>query len=452
MAGLFALSINPKTYQGNFLEDLFWGTFYQQHLGEEWGGLAVCNRGGVEVRTRPGLLRPTLGKDLGGLEGNEGIGYCGSAKEPILVESRLQGKFAACFSGNIRNLDRLIKYLKEHGQYSFERGDDVEIISALVGQVRGTFSGIKRATKMVMGAMNFLLLNKEGIYAICDPSGHWPLAIGEKEGATAISSESNGFYNLGFKLVRNLKPGEVVLLKEGKLETKEFLSSPKIQICSFLWVYTAFPNTIIEDIPASAVRIRLGAALARQDIKKGFTPDMVIPDPDSGRFHAIGYHQEFCRQMNEKKINKVPFYNEVLLKFPYAGRSYILSTQKARDLEAQIKILPSGESYDGKKVVVCDDSIVRGTQIQTNLVPKLRSLGIKEIHFRISNPELLSHCPWGKTTKKGETLASRLPSKEDRIKFLDIESLEYNTIEELIKAIGLPREKLCIDCALPSEE
>lgn len=305
---------------------------------------------------------------------------------------------------------------------------------------------------MVRGAFTLLILAKEGIYAVRDPSARWPLVIGEKEGAVVIASESGGFSNLSFRLVRDLKPGEIIFLKDGKLETKDLLPLRRVQICSFLWVYSTFPNAVIEGIPASLVRKRLGIALARRDIKKGFIPDIVTPVPDSGRFHAIGYHQEFCRQMNEEKINKIPLYDEVLFKFPYAGRSYTPPTQKARDLEAQIKILPSGERYDGKKVVICDDSIVRGTQTQTNLVPKLRSLGIKEIHFRISNPELLSHCLWGKTTKKGETLASRFPSKEDRINFLGIESLEYNTIGDLIEAIGLSREKLCIDCDLPSEQ
>lgn len=132
MAGLFALSIDPKKYQGNFIEDLFWGTFYQQHLGEEYGGLAVCNLGKIEVRTRSGLLRPSFSKDLKGLEGHEGIGYCGSAEEPFLTDSPLQDKFAICFSGNIINSDRLIKYFKTHCQHFFKKEEDIEVISALV--------------------------------------------------------------------------------------------------------------------------------------------------------------------------------------------------------------------------------------------------------------------------------------------------------------------------------
>ena len=152
---------------------------------------------------------------------------------------------------------------------------------------------------------------------------------------------------------------------------------------------------------------------------------------------------------NEARITKIPFYDELLLKWAYAGRSFTPSNQTKREFEADIKILPSSENYQGMIVVIVDDSIVRGTQTRTNLVPKLRFLGIKEIHLRIANPELLSYCRWGKTTKKGECLAVQIPSKEERTKFLGVEGLKYNTIDDLVKATGLEREQLCIDCSLP---
>ena len=223
------------------------------------------------------------------------------------------------------------------------------------------------------------------------------------------------------------------------------------QICTFVWVYTNYPTATFRNITVSAVRKRLGAALAKRDIKRGFFPDIVAPVPDSGRFCAIGYHQEFCRQINEKNIDRIPEYDEVLMKYPYAGRSYPRSNQTMRDLEAHIKQLRSGESYFGKKVVVCDDSIRRGTQTERNLVPKLRALGISEIHLRISNPDSFSYCRWGKTIQKGELLAARMPSIKKRIHFLRIDSLEYTTVSELAEAIGLPLEMLCIECDLPTQ-
>jgi len=144
----------------------------------------------------------------------------------------------------------------------------------------------------------------------------------------------------------------------------------------------------------------------------------------------------------------VPLYDELLLKYPYAGRSFIPREQKQRDREARIKLLASGEDCQGKVVAVCDDSIVRGTQAQMELAPKLRQAGVKEIHFRISNPELRSHCRWGKTTRKGELLAPRIPCKAERAAYLGVEGLEYNTIQDLAEAIGRPLDSVCVDCAL----
>jgi len=446
MAGLFAISVDPELYKGDFLEDLFWGTFYQQHLGEDYAGLSTLNEGQIKIRTHRGLFRPTFSSDLQGLEGTEGIGYCGSAREPFLVDSKL-GKFSVCFSGNIVNLPELIGLFKSFG-HTLERGDDVEIIAKLLVQGCDFKNGIKKMTEDIKGAYSLLILTESGIYATCCPTGQWPLVIGEKEGAVVVSSGSGGFSNNGFKLVRDVEPGEIIFLENGRIETKEKMVSAEKKICSFIWVYTGFPNDTFHEVTSSLIRKRLGAALARRDIKNGFVPDVVVPVPDSGRFYAIGYHQEFCRQVNSGMTLILPCYDEVLLKYPYAGRSFTPQTQEARDQEAQIKLLESGEDYRGKRVVVCDDSIVRGTQMQTNLVPKLRMIGVKEVHFRIGNPELRSYCPWGKTIKKGETLVSRMPSIEERIRFLGVDGLEYNTTDDLIAAIGISRKMLCIDCSL----
>jgi len=451
MAGIFALSVDPEAYQDDFLRDLFLGTFYRQHLGEEYAGFASLKQGRIKIRTHRGRVRATFSNDMLGMEGTEGIGYCGSTREPILIDSKL-GEFAACFSGNIINKPELIETFKAFGHSFAWGGEDIEIIVKLVAQGERMVDGIQRMSSEIKGAHSSLFLASEGIYAVCSPDAHWPLAIGEKKGAIVIASESTGFSNLGFEISRILEPGEIILAKNGHCETKGQILSESVHICSFLWVYTAFPTAVIMGIPASLVRKRLGAALAREDIANGFIPDIVAPVPDSGRFHAIGYHQEFCRQMNEGKIKRVPLYDEVLLKYPYAGRSFTSPKKEIRDLEAMTKILPSGEDYQGLIIVVIDDSIVRGTQTQRNLIPKVRSLRVGGIHLRIANPELPSHCLWGKTTKKGETLVSRHPTIGDRIKFLGVDSLRYNSISDLVEAIGLPREGLCVDCSLDLSE
>ncbi|TFG35684.1 MAG: hypothetical protein E4H47_00865 [Parcubacteria group bacterium] len=446
MAGLFGLSVEPKKYKNDFSQELFLGTFYEQHLGEKYGGLAVKNSEDINIQTHKGLFRPMFGSEISEFEGTEGVGYCGSSREPFLVQSQM-GKFCGCFSGNIINNCQLTDDFMRSGHNFCREGDDIEIITKLIAQRSDIVDGIEHANKMITGAFSALILASEGIYAVRSSSGQWPMIIGEKKGAIAVSSESISFSNLGFKILRDLKPGEIVLLKNGKWKTVGQMTQCRIQICSFVWVYTASPVSVFEGISASEVRKRLGTSLARKDIKNGFFPDMVIPIPDSGRFHAIGYHQEFCRQANEGKIKNIPLYDEALIKYPYAGRSFIPATDKERSFEANIKILSSGErTYQGKEVVVCDDSIVRGVQTREGLIPKLKRLGIKGIHLRISNPELWSHCPWGKTTKKDEVLVARYPKEQQRIEFLGVDSLKYNTVNDLISAIGLPRERLCVDC------
>lgn len=448
MSGLAGLSIDPRKYKGNFLSDLFWLTFYQQHLGEDYAGLSTLDSGEIKIRTHRGLFRPTFSNDLLGLEGTEGIGFCGPDREPFSTSSKL-GKFSACFSGNLVNGPELTERFKSLG-HTFERdGDDIEVITKLIAQGKDLVSGIRILANETPGAYALLLLAEEGIYASLCPTAHWPLVIGEKEGAVTVVSDSGGLGNLGFTLIRDLEPGETILIREGRWEPKGMVQGGVVQFCSFFWVYTGSPAAVFRSIPASIVRKRLGACHARRDISRGFFPDIAIPIPDSGRFHATGYHQEFCRQMAKGQIDKLPLYEEPIIKYPHAGRSFTPQEEAARIQEAEIKIVPLREDYRDLILVYIDDSLVRGTQTKTNLVPKLKSLGVKEIHARFSNPALLAHCPWGKTTKKGETLAYRIPSKEERMIYLEVDSLEYNMIDDLVEAIGLPREQLCVDCDLP---
>jgi len=447
MAGLFGLSVDPKAYQGEFSEDFFWGTLYQQHLGEEYAGIALSKNGNIEIQSYPGLFNSNFYNKMVTLEGTEAIGYCGSQEEPFRQKSKL-GEIAACFSGNITNCSRLMEEFFNFG-HTLERGDEIEVIVKFIAQGRDTVDGIARMSKKVEGSYALLVLGAEGMYAATF-SGHWPLVIGEKKGALAIATDPSGFDNIGFEILRDLAPGEIVLIKNGKLETKTIITPTRSKICSFLWVYTAFPTGVFRGIPVSLIRRRLGAALAARDIKNGFIPDIVTLVPDSGRHHGIGYFEEFCRQMNEGRIKRIPIFDELLSKYPYAGRSFTPQDEKKRKKTAHFKLLKSSEKkrYQGKVVVVCDDSIVRGNQTQTNLVPKYKALGVSEIHLRISNPELHSYCPYGKTTKKGELFSERFQTKEEKIEFLGVQGLEYNTIDDLVRVIGLPREVLCVDCNL----
>jgi len=454
MAGMFGLSFHDE----KFLKLLKMGTLYEQHWSEEFSGISIFDSDSKDFKTvtKKGLFRSNFREGKIGIQETgwtEGIGYCGPTSLPLFIAQSKLGRFALAFSGRIINREEISRDLTEQG-HALERGDDAEILSEVLIRNDNFAEGFKGLEGYVKGAYTILLICEEGIYGFRSANGQWPLVLGRGENRAVIATESGGFRNMGIELVGDVRAGEVVLLKDGIVLFRKQIVLPHPRICSFLWVYTSFPNAVFEGIPASLVRKRLGRLLARKDIDEGFVPDIVAPVPASGRSHAIGYYQEFCRAMEQGKIKKLPRYEEVLLKYPYAGRSYTPQSQELRDREAEIKILESGENYEGKTLVLIDDSIVRGTQLRTKLIPKLEWLGIKEVHLRISNPELLSNCQWGKTTKKRKNLlACRYPSIQQRIDFLNgesglIKSLIYNSVESLIKAVGLPQEEICFDCSI----
>jgi len=252
--------------------------------------------------------------------------------------------------------------------------------------------------------------------------------------------------------------------------------------CSFYPCYTSNPAALVNDKPATLVRKELGACLAKRDIANGLCPHVIIPVPDSGRFHAIGYNQEFAVAMMKGEITRLPFYDEWLIKYGFI-RSFLGQSDGERKSRAFHKILITAETINdflnilarkglnqiwqdilkNKRIiiVVCDDSVVRGTQIGENLGPKIKSIsklttagGIKievEIHVRASYPELRSRCPYGKTTRDGEVLAESTPRLEDRAKKLKVESLLYNTLDDLFNVLGQNKAGFCYECALPSK-
>lgn len=451
MSSLFGISVSPQ-FKGrfNFSETLLYGAFYHQHLGEGYGGLAVLNEGVVISDSKPKHLRQNFEDrvKLGEFNGTEGIGYCGSYREPFDCVSRL-GDIALAFSGNIINREEIMaRYAAKGRVFDRHRSGEAQTMANIIFREESIVSGIRNAADQIKGSFAFMMLTKEGIIATVSQDNHWPMVIGEQDGAIAIASESSCFFNLGFKPKRDLKAGEIVCIKNGTVESLSSPGAQNLQICKFLWVYTAFPSANILGVPASLVRERLGGSLARIDISEGFIPDIVSYVPDSGRCHGIGYHNEYCRAMNEGRVNRVPLIKEVLFKYPYAGRSYTPKSQEERDREAYLKIIPSSDRFDGKTLALCEDSVVRGTQLLNSLVPKLKSLGFREIHVRASNPELLSHCPWGKTTQPGETLADKIPDWSERARFLGVDSLRYNRIKDLYNAIHeIDPETLCVDCA-----
>ncbi|MFH1412660.1 MAG: hypothetical protein ABIG10_01360 [bacterium] len=476
MSGIIALSINKDVYSSRsieivdrkFTDDLFWNVSYHQHLIKKYGGMATLSgkgNGDILVKTHGGVFRDTFQDDLDGYRGPVGLGHIGGFREPYLISRSRFSTFAICFAGNIINSNEIVEDFLDKG-YGLERNDDVVLISQLLTQAgwddnksksENFIAAFSNVAEQIHGAFALAVLVGKSIYVARGPDGHEGLTIGKKKGAVAVASESCCFYNQGFETVRDLEPGEVVLLKNGIAETKGYIKTKKTitsQSCAFCPVYTSDPATVNNGLSAKEVRIRLGSCLAKKDIEDGFIPYVIIPVPDSGRFHAIGYLHEFIRQMNNGNIARIPLYDESLIKYSYAGRSYTPDDEDLRKLEAIKKLIPIIEKkYREKNVVVVDDSIVRGTQTRSNLVPKLEIVGFSKIHMRISWPKLVSSCPWGKSNKEkrgqaavnSETGETR--TEEEIAELLGVESCKFNLISDVSNALEIPEENLCFDCA-----
>ncbi|MFA6550993.1 MAG: hypothetical protein WCV41_00465 [Patescibacteria group bacterium] len=468
MGAFVAESVNLNLFSGDFVNEMFWDTFYLQHCGTDHSGMAMLDKNGkILAKTHPGWFRPAFQNDLAGFVGPLGIGHI-SAKnpEPILLQSTFPD-FALCLVGSINNREQIRQMLLEKGQVFTPDCHDASLLAHLIATViwnqqqteKENFArGINYLSRTVKGSFAVAILTENQIFVARGLDGHQMVVLGKKEGAVVAASESCGFYNLGFMIDRELEPGEIVSLQDGLVWPVSRIYSEIIipQPCSFKWVYTANPASIFLDINVKAVRQELGARLARRDIAAGFYPDGVVPIKDSGGYAAIGYMNEFIRQVKEGKVDaeRLPYYDEALLRFIYAGRSFTPSDEQIRTTEARIKQIPIPDpAYAGLKVVIVDDSIVTGNQFKRDLVPKVRACGFSEVHARISFPMLTSTCPWGSANKKKNKLAAvkgdgeEIRTEEEMAKYLGLESCQYNTVRDVVEAIGIPEHELCLDCA-----
>jgi len=443
--------------------DLFYGTDYHSHLGTEFAGLAVW---GKELSRKIHDIKGSQFKskffeDHRKMEGNKGIGVISANEEqPIYVNSKF-GPFAIVTNGFIENSDELANELYKDGHsFSEMTGAGVnltELASKMITQGKDLTDGIKKMFSKISGSCSVLILAKEGIYAARDRYGCTPLILGSKSGDWAITTETAAFQNLGYEIVRDLDPGEIVFIDENGVKVKDGGSGVN-KICSFLWIYTGFPASVYEGINTETVRERSGQLLAKNDDVK---VDVVAGVPDSGTAHAIGYSME----------SKVPF-RRILIKYtPGYGRSYTPPSQETRDLVAKMKLIPIKDIIKGKSVVICDDSIVRGTQFKNYTIRKLKECGVKEIHLRIACPPLMFPCKFNYSTRSINELAARkairaiegkdikdvsayideTSAKHKKMvewirKDLDVTSLKYQKLGNMLNAIGRPANKLCLYC------
>lgn len=446
--------------------DLFYGTDYNSHLGTKRGGLATYDPDKGFNRSIHSLesnyFRSKFEDELHRFEGCQGIGVISDTDpQPILINSHL-GRYAVVTVAKINNIRDIANDLLEQKMHFSEMSanniNPTELVALLINMGKTFVDGINLVFKKVKGSCSILILTEDGIIAARDYLGRTPIVIGHKEGAYAVTTETTAFPNLDYKVVRDLGPGEIVRLRADGIE---LLQAPakREQVCSFLWVYYGFPASDYLGINAEAMREASGRAMGREDQTDA---DCVCGIPDSGVGHALGYAEG----------KGIPYRRAVLKYTPTWPRSFTPSNQARRDLVAKMKLIPNRAILDGKRVVFCDDSIVRGTQLRDN-VRTFYECGAKEVHARISCPPLVYGCQFVNFTSSKsdmELITRRIiqdfegdasanlekysdPSTPEYrrmvneiAKRLGLTSLEFSKVDTLVESIGLPKCRICTHC------
>lgn len=461
MGGFFG-TISTK----DCVKDLFYGTDYNSHLGTKRAGLVTFDKERGFNRSIHSLernyFRSRFEDELDNFFGNQGIGVISDTDpQPIIVNSHL-GRFAVVTVAKINNLreiaDQLLEKRMHFSELSANNINQTELVALLINMGQTFVDGINLVYQKIEGSCSMLILTEDGIICARDFMGRTPIVIGQKEGAFAASSESTSFPNLDFRVLRDVGPGEIVRMRADGLEVLQ-PPAPEQQICSFLWVYYGFPSSDYEGINVEMVRENNGKKMGEEDDTEA---DLVCGIPDSGVGMALGYSEG----------NNIPYKRAVVKYTPTWPRSFTPGTQKRRDLVAKMKLIPNPAILKDQRIVFCDDSIVRGTQLHDN-VKMFFDYGAKEVHVRISCPPLVYGCPFiGFTASKSDMeLITRQIIRdfegdenanldkyattdspeytrmvEEIGRRLGLTSLKFNKIETLIESIGLPKCKVCTHC------
>ena len=446
--------------------DLFYGTDYNSHLGTRRGGMVTFDKEAGFTRSIHNLessyFRTKFEAALPRFVGNSGIGIISDTDaQPIVLNSHL-GRFAIVTVAKINNIkeleDELLAKNMHFSELSSGKTNQTELVALLITEGKDFVEGIENVYDKIKGSCSMLLLTEDGIIAARDKWGRTPIVIGKKEGAFAATSESSSLPNLDYEIEKYVGPGEIIRMRADGLEQ---LRKPNegMQICSFLWVYYGFPVSCYEGRNVEEVRFLSGFKMGQRDESE---VDCVCGIPDSGVGMALGYAEG----------KGVPYHRAITKYTPTWPRSFTPANQEMRSLVAKMKLIPNRAMMEGHRVLFCDDSIVRGTQLKDN-VKVLYDYGAKEILMRIVCPPLIYGCPFiGFTSSKSDMeLITRRIIKDlegDENKNLDkyaqtdspeykkmvsviaerfgLTSLKFNTLEILIEAIGLPKCKVCTHC------
>ena len=461
MGGIFG-----SASRGDAVPDVFYGTDYHSHLGTRRGGMVVRGEAGFkrnihDISNAP--FRSKFEEDLPKHRGHLAMGVISDYEDqPLLIRSH-HGRYAIATVGRIENLDALAaRILARRGTHFAElRGDEVnptELVASLINEEATLKDGIRAAQDAIEGSCTMVLLTDDSLYAARDRLGRTPLTLGMKEDAWAVTLETAALPNLGYDLVRPLGPGEIVRIQPAGVES---VAPPgdRLQICAFLWIYFGYPASTYEGVNVEVVRNRCGVALAARD---DVEVDLVAGIPDSGVGHAIGY----------ASARGLPYRRPFVKYTPTWPRSFMPQDQRVRDLVARMKLIPIGELIDGKRLLFCEDSIVRGTQLR-DIITRLYSHGAREIHMRPACPPLVFSCKFLNFSRSRSALdlagrkailelegdagaaideyadpgTERYARMVEVIrKHLGLTTLKYQRLDDMIAAIGLPRERLCTYC------
>ena len=448
--------------------DLFFGTDYHSHLGTRRAGMAVYSqekgfdRAIHNIENSP--FRTKFDKDVNSMEGTMGIGCISDYEpQPLLVRSH-HGTYAITTVGRINNQDEIVKQLftKGHAHFLEMSGGDInatELVAAIVNQKDNLVEGIQYAQEVIEGSMTMLIMTPKGIYAARDKMGRTPVSVGKKDDAYCVAFEEFSYLNLGYTPVRELGPGEIAVVTPEYVRT---LVSPgkDMKICTFLWVYYGYPSSSYEGISVEQMRYNCGARLAERDDAE---PDIVAGVPDSGIAHAVGYANR----------SGIPFSRPFIKYTPTWPRSFTPTMQSQRNLIAKMKLIPVHDLIDGKKLLLIDDSIVRGTQLGET-TQFLYESGAKEVHIRPACPPIMYGCKYlnfSRSSSEMDLIARRVirdmegADKEiDLMKYvnpdtpeyaemvgrickqLNFTSLRYHRLDDMMDAVGIDRDKLCTYC------
>lgn len=426
MCGIFAIADNPEAAE---LTNL--GLFALQHRGQESAGVVSAHKGELFAHTGMGLVSEVFTRQLlATLPGRTAIGhvrYSTTGASHLknaqpLVFKNIHGPIAIAHNGNLTNAMEVRARLEKRGAI-FQSSTDSEVIVHLIARHQGPVEdAIIESLRQIEGAYSLLFLTPTQLIAARDPYGFRPLILGQLGKSYVLASETSALNLIKASVVREVEPGEILIIEGSKLKSVKPFKPVRPARCVFEQVYFARPDSNIFGRNVQAVRRELGRALARE--MQGVRADIVVPVPDSGVSAALGFSD----------VSKIPF-EMGLVRSHYVSRTFIKPTQELRDLAAQLKLAPVPETLRGKRIVLIDDSIVRGTTSR-KITASLRSAGVREIHMAISSPPIVSPCYYGIDTPRGGELIANRQSVEEIRKFLDVDSLHYLSLDGMLTAAG----------------